>query len=216
MRPPRLPPAIAILTLILSLTVTVGGGIGLAMALATPARALFIGFEAALVLSGVFGILTALHRFKAGPALAIACVGASVFACGILSEPQLVPKLMGQQVVVSPIWGIDPVTLALARALIGLVLIALAAIAVLVRRPRESMRFLLIAAALGAPIVLVAALSRVPAAMNAVKALPPAIITLVVCMLFLALGACFAIGVHCAIRSFEVAREADRPDAPAA
>lgn len=214
MRPPRLPPALAVITLILSLSVAVSGVIGLAMAVKTPGRALFIGFEATLIVAGVFGILTALHRFRAGPALAVACVGASVFACGILSEPQLVPRLMGQQVVPPVIWGINLIKLALARTLIGMALIALAGIAVLVRRPRESMRYMLAAVGLGAPLLLVAALSRVPTVVDAVKALPPPVIAILVCVLFLALGACFAIGVHCAIRSFEVARQADKPDSP--
>jgi hypothetical protein len=216
MRPPRLPAALAVVTLILSLTVAVSGGLGLAMALKTPGRALFIGFEATLILAGIFGALTALHRFKTGPALAIACVGASVFACGILSEPQLVPKLMGQQVVPPVVWGINLIKLALARAIIGVALIAIAGVAVLLRRPRESFRHLLLAASLGAPILVVAALTRVPAVMNATKALPPAVIAVLVCVLFLVLGVCFSICVHCAIRSFEVAREADRPESPAA
>lgn len=215
MRPPRLPPIISVLALILSLTVAISAVIGLAMAVKTPGRALFIGFEAALIAAGIYGILTALHRFRAGPALALACVGASVFACGILSEPQLVPRLMGQQVVPPVIWGINLIKLALARTIIGLVLLALAAIAVLIRNPRGSMRFLFLAVALGAPIILVAALSRVSPVMTFVNNLPPPVIAILVGVLFLVLGTCFAISVHCAIRSFEVAREADRPDSPA-
>lgn len=216
MRPPRLPALLAVLTLILSLAVAISGGVGLAMAIGTPGRALFIGFEAALLLAGVFGILTALHRFKVGPALAVACVGASVFACGVLSEPQLVPRLMGQQVVPPVVWGINLIKLALARTLIGVALMGIAAVAVLVRRPRQSLRYLLIAGALVAPIGIVAVLSRVPAVMDAVKALPPAVIAVIVCVLFLALGVCLSIGIHCAIRSFEVARDADRPETPPA
>jgi len=216
MRPPRLPTPIAGISLILSLAVTISGAVGLAMAISDPARALFIGFEATLLAAGIFGILTALHRFRVGPALALACVGASVFACGVLSEPQLVPWLMGQSVVAPTQWGINLITVALARALIGLAIIGIAGITVLTRRPRESLRYLFIAAALIAPLAIVTALSRVPSVMNAIQSLPPAVIALLVCVLFLALGTCLSIGIHCAIRSFEVARDADRPEAPAA
>ncbi len=203
---PKPPKAVLILIALLSLLAGLSGVLGLVLSFQAQ-RYLALGFEATLVLAGVFGVLAGLWRFRDGPALATLCVGGAVFVCGTLSEPTLVPRLLGRGGAPSVVMGVDMVTLAIARVVCGLALMGLAAAIVLVRRPKASMGMVARGALVGLPVVATAALAASGTVRGFFTGLQPVIVVPLVVVGVLVLGACLSVSIHCFIRSFEMGRE---------
>jgi len=203
---PKPPKAVLVLIVLLSLLAGLSGLLGMVLSLQGQ-RYLALGFEATLILAGCFGVLTGLGRFRDGPGLATLCVGGAVFVCGTLSEPTLVPRLLGRGGAPSVVMGVDMVMLAVARVMCGLALIALAAVIVLVRRPKASMGLVIRGALVGLPVVAAMALAGSGTVRGFVAGLQPVIVVPLIVVGVLVLGACLSVSIHCFIRSFEMGRE---------
>lgn len=203
---PKPPKAVLILIALLSLLAGLSGLLGLVLSLQGQ-RYLALGFEATLVMAGVFGVLTGLGRFRDGPGLATLCVGGAVFVCGTLSEPTLVPRLLGRGGASSVVMGVDLVMLAIVRVVCGLALIALAAMIVLVRRPKASMGLVMRGALVGLPVAATLVLAGSGSVRGFVAGLQPVVVVPLVVVGVLVLGACLSVSIHCFIRGFEMGRE---------
>lgn len=203
---PLPPKPVSLMILFLSALMALSGVLGLVLSVYGN-RYLSLGFEATLILAGVFGVLAGLGRFRDGPGLAALCVGGTIFVCGVLSEPTLVPRLLGRGGAPSVVMGVDLVHLAMARVATGLLVTALAGAIVLLRRPRESLSMLARGVVIGLPLVLAGILAMTPSVRGFVTGLQPVFIVVLVCAVLLVLGACLSISIHCIIRSFELGRE---------
>lgn len=201
-----LPAPIRYATLVLSIIIALSGAAGLFLVWSA-ARYFSLGMEAVLIISGVFGALCGLGRFRSGPALAVLCVGGAVFTCSVLSEPDLVPWLMGQTTTPTITHGVNLIHLATARSLVGLILCAFAGIAVLVRNPTKSMGYLFRGALIGSPLLIMAVLSRFHGIVSAISNFPPPIVAGILLVVFMVVIVCLSTSIHCFIRAFEVATE---------
>lgn len=167
-----------------------------------------VGFEVIVLISSAMGLMigrTRIRGFREGPALAMACVAGatlvSVASSGAASGTGFTSL------------AADPFTLA--RIALAMAMGALAALSVLARQPRRSLRALVIGGVLcaGALVILVSAF--IPGVRSALGSLNPILVTVgvvIASMLFITL---VSVGGHCIIRAFEYGDE-DAPQHAAA
>ncbi|MFG0274100.1 MAG: hypothetical protein ACF8QF_03490 [Phycisphaerales bacterium] len=167
----------------------------------------FLGvLELVVILAAAMGIPIGLGRFNRGPAIAIACVAGGVATPTVLSGLSQLGPLMGVEV--RP-W-------ILGRLAISIVMLACAGLVLVARRPAQSVRYLVRAVALGAPVVVFAGLWwKVPAFRNAIDGLHPIANGLLWAVLGLIGLVLVSVGAHCFIRAFEVGVEAGEEQAAA-
>lgn len=214
-----LPPAwMRLIFAVLAAVVGVTGLVGIPVVVLSGNWA-WIGLEIALALAGVFGVLIGLGRFGSGPALAMLAVGGTVLVCGLLSEPDLVRPAMqgrfgqyrdlfgggGGRTFGGPwVLGISTVMLVMLRVIAAAVLIGLAALAVILRNPGPSVRLLVRAVLLGAPVLVVLAAAMTGPVRRLFLSAPAVVAVAVVIIAFFVLGSLLAASVHCLIRGFSM------------
>ncbi len=174
-------------------------------------------FELLAVFAGAVGVLTALGRFKAGPALAMLSVSGPMIVGAMLGEPALSARLLGQPVEPMVLSGVPIKFLALAQLGCGVVLMLCASLTVFARNPARSYSYLfrafLGALPLVAAVLMVKYLPKVfPGAGTAVK-IGVSTVAFFVFVTFLSIAG------HCLIRAYESGRPEEyeaKPDENAA
>lgn len=161
-------------------------------------------FEVVAAFAGAVGVLTALNKFKTGPALAMLSVSGPMLVGALLGEPALSARLLGQPVEPMVLSGVPIKMLALAQLGCGLVMMLCASLTVFARNPSRSywylFRALLAAMPLVAAVVMVRYLPRVfPSAGTAVK-IGVSTVAFFVFVTFLSIAG------HCVIRAYESGR----------
>lgn len=205
-RPPRI---ILALTLLISAGLAVSAAYGLWSALSGQIWAQ-AGFEALLLIAGVFGALTGLGKFREGPAMALICAaGAGFVGAGLafLTRGGR-PPLIGVDMLLAMLT--DPIAGARLGGVAGLA--ALAGLIVLLRRPAASFRYVGLSAATGAPVALAGALWILGPGRSAFVALHPLLRAVVGAAAFLAVIGLATVSLHCLIRAFEQGREDEPPE----
>ncbi|MEM1164793.1 MAG: hypothetical protein AAGI30_00715 [Planctomycetota bacterium] len=180
----------------------------------------FAAFQVLVLVSGIFSVGLLLGRFAEAPAMAIACIAGTILVAAVLGEPATAAQLIGtpaQPTVVTNALGtgIDISLLTASYIELGasLVLFALSGLAVLVRRPARSVRYLAWSAAWGLPVVLVVAASRIPTVWHQVTSVNAYVGTAgAVLGLFIGIALVSGCG-HCFIRAMETGAADD--DTPA-
>ncbi len=112
-------------------------------ALQSPPLLFMIGLELGVIAAGVMGVLIGLGKFKEGRAISVLCVGAAFVVCSYLT-------LISANRVVG---GVDLLPFRNARMAAGGLLILIAALSVLLRRPNLSLPRLALGVALLVPLV---------------------------------------------------------------
>lgn len=166
---------------------------------------LAVAFEAAIVLSGVFGLLAAVGRFRESHALALFCAGGTILlssAMGYLAGHRLEGAANLGAIVRE--MAHDRATAALVAS--GGSLFALSGLVLLARRPRASGRYLALGLALGAPVAAAGAAWMATSVRATVQSMPPIGQTALAFFGFLVFCALASASVHCLIRAFEVGR----------
>jgi len=179
---------------------------GAARALDSPLWPIGLGFEAVILLSGAMGALAGFGRFRSSVPLALLCVGGAGLTASLLGHLN-----SGVSVGATGFMGRFQAmaTDRLSGARIGLcaLTLALSALTVLVRRPTESTRRLVWAAATGAPVIIALAAWMSPTVRSSVMSLPPVALAMGATLLgLLAIGLVSA-SVHFTIRAFEAGSE---------
>jgi hypothetical protein len=198
--PPPTPRPILGIGLIGAIALLLGSSAGLFIVVRDGAW-LSLGFEAALLVSGVIGALAGIGRFRSSHALTFLCIGGASFVCGVMSfvaSGQAPGDLRGlvRALLTDPLVASRLALAALFLALSGLVL--------LLRRPRASGKRLLWAAALGAAPAAAAVAMLIGPVRQAFAGLPPLVIATAVFFGFFVLGGLLSVSLHCLIRAFEV------------
>lgn len=165
-----------------------------------------LAFQAVLVLTAVPGVLVGLRVIRSGEAITMLCIGGVACVGALLSEPTLVSGVIqgsgGQSVVM--VGGVNIVPWALAQVGIGVMLVSLAGLCVLLRRPGRSFPLLLKGVLAGLPIVVVVGAMIVPNVRGMVLGLPVVAQLILAIVSMAVLGALCAMSGHCLIRAFEV------------
>ena len=195
--------------------VLLASGIGLLSALAgviaaftafpKPLYGLF-GFELVCVVAGVLGVLAGLGKFRSGYALALLCVAGTFFTSAIFGLWLDARQNAQTPSEVSIVWGAI-----YGRIGLGMVLGALAGLAVLMRE-RRSWGYLIKGARLLAPVLAIVAWVGLTGGRALTTPLEGALEP--IRMVALVLGALvmmvvFSIGAHLCIRAFEITRPDD-------
>ncbi len=197
---PRPPRPILVLAAALNAGIALSGLFGMSLGLrGNPANWFVVGLEAVIVFAGVMGILAAtrpVRGFREGPAIGMLCVAGSAIACAGLSYIALKAGFNGIQK--------DPLALGRFAAAGGLV--ALAALAVLLRKPRDTVRPLLLSAVMLAASLGIAATFGAPGPRHMIHgthAIVEALIFLVGGVVFVGF---FSAGIHLMITAFDRGR----------
>lgn len=197
---PRPPRPILALAAGLSACVALSGLFGVSLGLrGSPANWFVVGLEAVIVFAGVMGVLAAtrpVRGFREGPAIGMLCVAGSAIGCAGLSYIALRAGFNGIQR--------DPLTIARFAAAGGLV--ALAALTVLLRKPRQTVRPLLLSAAMLAISLGIGAIFGAPGPRHMIHgthAIVEALIFLIGGVVFVGF---FSAGVHLMITAFDRGR----------
>ncbi len=205
---PPTPRFILIAALIASGILTLAGAWGLYSA-AADSRWLALGFEGLTIVAGVFGVLAGLGRFRSSHSMALFCVGGAALAASVLGfvAAGLAPS-QSPRVILRAMLGDAPYA---ARLLSSALLIFLSGLILVLRRPRESGRYLTLSIALGAPVLIGAAIWIAAPGVKAAYAAWPSIAkaTLLFALFFIVSGL-ISTSLHCLIRALEVGK-ADAP-----
>lgn len=130
----RLPTGLGVVVMLISGLVAASAlAGGVASMLTSPPTWFLLGFEVVTAGAAVFGVLLGLGRFPSAPGLALLCVAGAIGASGFLGYLGAGKEIMGV--------GLKPFLLARLAAAGGLA--GIAAVAVLMRRPRVSLPKLL-------------------------------------------------------------------------
>lgn len=173
-------------------------------------------FELIALVGAAVGVLTALNRFKSGPALAMLSVSGPMLVGALLGEPSLSARLLGQPVEPMVLSGVPVKWLALAQLGCGIIMLACASLTVFARDPRASFSYLARAAIAAVPIVVSVAMVKYlptvfPGASTAIK-IGVSTVAFFVFVTFLSIAG------HCFIRAYECGRpeeyEAKRAASP--
>ncbi len=202
-----LPKPIAGVALLISLAclLTAPGGIVLGV---IGANWFLVAFEAVAFFSSVFGLLTAIGRFREAPALSLFCAGGSIMVAAMLAEPALVSRvLQGGTTAPAVIAGIPIAPFAIGRILAGALLVLLSAMTVLSRRPRQSLAYLVRGIVLGAPVAALGAVVLSARLRGMLPSLPGPLSVMLGVIGFFVVGALISLSAHNLIRAFEVAEE---------
>ncbi|MDX2114151.1 MAG: hypothetical protein SFZ24_00840 [Planctomycetota bacterium] len=200
----RLPSTIALPALLTCAVVFLSALGGVALA-ASGSRWYFLAFEVVVLVVGLTGALTALHRLPSGPALSLLCTGGIVAAAAALSNPQMIAAAMrGQLTAPDVLAGINIVPLLLARLAAGVALIGLSGLAVLTRQPARSTGLLTRGIVAGAPILAALAVIALPGPRGVLLGISPILLIPVAIISAFCLGILACISGHCFIRAFEV------------
>ncbi len=179
---------------------------GTPRALQAPLWPIGLGFEAVILASAVMGALVGLGRFRASVPLALLCVGGSGLIAtmfGHLSSGVSVGAtgIVGRLIAMMT----DPLSGARLGVCAGILM--LSALTVLGRRPTESTRRLVWAAATGAPVIIAAAAWMVPIVRSSVMSLPAVALAMLATLLGLLGIGLVSASVHFVIRAFEAGAE---------
>ena len=109
-------------------------------------------FMGVAVLGAACAMLTGFRKFGAAPALAMLCAGAPMFVGGLLGEPALSARLMGNVVDALIVQGVPARSFCLPLVYCGVAMFGLAGLTVLVRHPGRSFGFLFRAAIAAIPL----------------------------------------------------------------
>lgn len=152
-------PAIRLFILLVSGAVALSALGGLvAASLQSPAILFMAALEACVLVCAVFGLLIGRGRFIEGRALALLCVGAGIAVATELGTRGAFERSIA---------GVSLWPLIFARFGVGAAFMVLAALEVLMRRPRESWRRLGIGCALALPVLIAGAALTRPAVKDA-------------------------------------------------
>lgn len=160
--------------------------------------------QALVLVAGVFGVLSGLGRFGSGPALAAACVGGSILTGVVVGglETNVLPSLRGGGVFRYAVLG---------QAALAAAFGAIAGLMILSRTPAKSVRLILTAGVVGAPVVLLAAAARLGWVARFESMVPPVVFQVVTLISGLVLIVLISISAHCVIRAFEIGVDAADP-----
>ena len=176
-----------------------------------------IGFEAILVMAGVFGVLIAMGRFQAGPVWAMTCVGGATVVSALLANSA---GGAGQVAGFSPgaiVRSAMSNPFAAARLGAGFGALALGALTLMLRHPSKSFRHAVIGLVCLAPVAAAGALWMFGPLGRLISSLHPVLQTVLAVFAFFAIVALVSAGGHNLIRSLEVGVEGqDEPHANAA
>lgn len=173
-------------------------------------------FELIAIFGAAVGVLTALNRFKSGPALAMLSVSGPMIVGALLGEPSLSARLLGQPVEPMVLSGVPIKWLALAQLGCGVIMLLCASLTVFARDPKASFSYLGRSAIAAVPLVTSVAMVKYlpvmfPSAGTAVK-------IGVSTVAFFVFVAFLSIAGHCLIRAYECGRPeeyATKPSPPA-
>lgn len=147
-----------------------------------------------------------LGRFRPAPALAMVCAGMPMIFGGLLGEPSLVARLMGNVTEPLVIHGVAAKLFCAPLAVCGGAMCLWAALTVLARRPRAAYRYvgqaILAAVPLGASFFFLATGRG-----GAILAhMPTVAVVFTKLLLVFVVIAFISISLHCAIRAFETGK----------
>lgn len=184
-------------SLLVLLSALTGAG---AAALNSPPVWFMLGFELVIAIAAAFGVLVGLGRFGDGPALALLCVA------GTIGTGSLLGYLAGSGNI-----GVKLEPFLLAREAAGAVIAAAAAYIVLIRRPRLSVRRLVVGLlCAGAFAAIGAVLWKFSGQLVGLGTLPGAFVGLVGAVTLLGL---LAAAVHLLVSAFETGAIDEAPAA---
>lgn len=175
-------------------------------------------FEILAIVAGVFATLVSIGKFREGAGIALASCALAIGGGAILSEPALVSQFFNTRVDPVVVGGVEIKWFMAGRVGVAVMMMIGAAVIVWSRRPRASAWFLVRAALLSIPLVLIAGAFLAPTVRVWVDGLPAMVrVVAVVAGFFVGLALASAAG-HCFIRSLEMGRLDDagagNPDAP--
>lgn len=187
--------------LVLGAGIALSGGVGVARALAaSPSDWFSFGFEALLVISGLFGVGCGLGKYREGPALAMVCVAGAT----------LVAAALGYTVTHKGYTGILRDPYAFARLAAAASFGALAALTVMARRPHASAGSVFRGVVMAALACATGAALALPGARAAISGLHPVLAAVV----FLALGVLLVVFISASAHNFIRALEHGREPLP--
>jgi len=173
-----------------------------------------LAFEVVVFLTASTALATNLRRGRSGQAMCMFVLGGVVGSAAVLSEPSIATRLIQGGSGSGTATGFDVLPWALARIACGMVLVGLAWLTVLTRRPRASLVLLVKGAALGLPVLTAAAMFLIPAARTQILNLSLIPSVLLVIFGTAVAGVLVSLSAHCLIRAFEVGVDAgNEPDA---
>lgn len=162
--------------------------------------------EVCVILAAGMGVPIGLGRFNRGPAIAVACVAGGVAT----------PTVLSGLAQVGPLMGVEVRPWILARLAVGLIILAMAAVVLMARRPARSIALAVRGVALGAPVVIFAgAWWKAPAFRDALDALHPLVGGVLWAVIGLVGLILVSVSGHCLIRALEVGVEAGEEAAAA-
>lgn len=167
-----------------------------------------LAFEVVVFLTASTALATNLRRGRGGQAMCMFVLGGVVGSAAVLSEPSIATRLIQGGSGSGAATGFDVLPWALARIACGLVLVGLACLTVLSRRPRTSLLLLAKGAGLGLPVLAAAALFLIPSARTQILNLPLIPSVLLVIFGSAVAGVLISLSAHCLIRAFEVGVDA--------
>lgn len=165
----------------------------------SPVNWFVVGLEAVITVAGAIGVMhaTASRRgFREGPAIGLVCVAGAVLVCAGLSFITLNAGFRGIQR--------DPFFLA--RTAAGCGLLALAAVAVLLRKPSETFRPLLVGVVMGVLAAATAAPLVLPGTRKAIQAAHPVVESLTFLIAGVLLIGFVSASTHLIIKAFDRGR----------
>jgi hypothetical protein len=170
-------------------------------------------FELIALIGAAVGVLTALNRFKSGPALAMLSVSGPMLVGALLGEPSLSARLLGQPVEPMVLSGVPIKWLALAQLGCGLVMLLCASMTAFARDPKASISYLVRAAIAAVPLAASVAMVKYlpvmfPTAGTALK-IGVSTVAFFVFVTFLSIAG------HCLIRAYECGRPEEYATKPA-
>jgi hypothetical protein len=163
--------------------------------------------EGLILVAGLFGVLAGLGRFALGPAMAAACVAGSIaVGAGVGGlETSVLPSFRGERV---------ETIATLSRVGIAGLILAIAGLMILVRRPGMSVKRVAIGALALAPVLAIAVAWRTGALAALAAAVPAVFFKIGVLAAGLVSIILLSIAIHCFIRAFEIGVDAADPQTP--
>ncbi|MBL8745936.1 MAG: hypothetical protein JNK58_06220 [Phycisphaerae bacterium] len=167
-----------------------------------------LAFEVVVLVTALPCVRIGAGRAGSGHAMGMLCLGGVVGVTAALIDPDLIKSLIQRQTPrVQPIGGVNVMPWILARLALGGVLIGMAALTVLLRRPARSFPLLLKGMAFGLPVLMGAAAFLIPSLRGKLTGLAPIWLivlaiagTALLCVLVSASG-------HLILRAFQVGIE---------
>lgn len=207
------PPRILVVALLVLSAVCAASALG-GVALAVRGSNWFmLAFELVVLVNALFVVHAGLGRRPGGEATTALWAGGTVAVAAVLVEPTIATALVQGGVTGSRpgVAGVDLLPLALARFGAGVLMMGLAGLIVLMRRPGRSFRHVGLSLAFAIPLLALGAVVVVPGARQAIVGVPAPFNAMIAIVVFFATIALVSLAAHHAIRAIEIGMDAASP-----